>query len=112
MFSRLPAFRAFFFIVTASECGGNTSLHTLTESTQPPVLIAVGDHDFVRLDHVLETFQLIPNAELAVIPDAGHFVLNAEQQKVLPAIEAFLDAPMTKVPFATTKTGYHPGETR
>jgi pimeloyl-ACP methyl ester carboxylesterase len=56
-------------------------------SLKAPVLIAVGDHDFVRLDHVLETFQLIPNAELAVIPDAGHFVLNAEQQKVLPAIE-------------------------
>ena len=42
-------------------------------SIKAPVLIAVGDHDFVRLEHAVETFKLIPNAELAVIPDAGHF---------------------------------------
>jgi pimeloyl-ACP methyl ester carboxylesterase len=77
-----------------------------------PVLIAVGDHDFVRIEHAVETFQTIPNAELAVIPDAGHFVLNAEQHKLLPVIEAFLDRPITKKPFATTKTGYRPGFTR
>jgi pimeloyl-ACP methyl ester carboxylesterase len=81
-------------------------------SIQAPFLIAVGDHDFVRLDHAVETFRTIPNAELAVIPDAGHFVLNAQPEKVMPAIEAFLDAPAVKIPFATTQTGYHPGETR
>ena len=77
-----------------------------------PVLIAVGDHDFVRLEHALETFQRIPNAELAVIPDAGHFVLNAAPAKVLPAVEEFLDGPAVRLPFATTMTGYHPGATR
>ncbi len=81
-------------------------------SLQMPVLIAVGDHDWVRLDHVLETFSLIPDAELAVIPDAGHFALHTDQTKLLPAVEAFLDAPRPKVPFATTETGYHPGATR
>jgi pimeloyl-ACP methyl ester carboxylesterase len=81
-------------------------------SLKVPVLIAVGDHDWVRLDHALETFQLIPNAEFAVIPNAGHFVLSAEQQKILPAIETFLDEPMNRLPFATTKISYHPGITR
>jgi pimeloyl-ACP methyl ester carboxylesterase len=81
-------------------------------SIKAPFLIALGDHDFVRLDHAIETFQLIPRAQLAVIPDAGHFVLNSEQQRVMPAIEAFLDGPMARVPFATTETGYHPGVTR
>jgi pimeloyl-ACP methyl ester carboxylesterase len=77
-----------------------------------PVLIAVGDHDWVRLEHVLETFALIPHAELAVIPDAGHFVLLAEPEKLLGVIETFLDAPTAKIPFATTETGYHAGLTR
>ena len=81
-------------------------------SINVPFLIALGDNDFVRLDHAIETFQLIPRAQLAVIPDAGHFVLNSEQQRVMPAIEAFLDGPMSRVPFATTETGYHPGVTR
>ncbi|HEY5328026.1 MAG TPA: alpha/beta hydrolase [Mucilaginibacter sp.] len=81
-------------------------------SLKAPVLIAVGDHDFVRLEHMVQTFQLIPNAELAVIPDAGHFVLNAEQYKAMPPIEAFLDKSLTELPFATTESGYHPEETR
>jgi pimeloyl-ACP methyl ester carboxylesterase len=76
------------------------------------VLIAVGDHDFVRLDHALETFKLIPNAELAVIPDAGHFALFSEQNRVIPVVENFLEKPLTNIPIATAETGYHPGETR
>ena len=81
-------------------------------SIKAPVLIAVGDHDFVRLEHALETFKFIPNAELAVIPDAGHFVLFSEQEKVIPVVENFLEKPEKKVPIATAETGYHPGETR
>jgi pimeloyl-ACP methyl ester carboxylesterase len=77
-----------------------------------PVLIAAGDHDWVRLEHALDTFGLIPNAELAVIPDAGHFVLIAQPEKLLPVIEAFLEAPTTRLPFATPETGYHAGLTR
>jgi pimeloyl-ACP methyl ester carboxylesterase len=81
-------------------------------SIKAPVLIAVGDNDFVRLEHAVETFKLIPNAELAVIPDAGHFVLFSEQEKVIPVVENFLEKPEKKVPIATAETGYHPGETR
>lgn len=81
-------------------------------SIKAPVLIALGDHDFVRLEHAIETFNLIPNAELAVIPDAGHFALFSEQQRVIPVVEYFLEKRGTKIPFATAETGYHPGETR
>ena len=88
--------------------------HDELESLQVPVLIAAGDHDLLgpSLDHHLEMFRVIPNAQLAVIPDAGHFVLNDDPEKVLPIIATFLDQPISTVPFATTKTGYHPGETR
>jgi pimeloyl-ACP methyl ester carboxylesterase len=81
-------------------------------SIKMPFLIALGDHDFVRLDHALEIFGIIPNAEFAVIPDAGHFVLNDDQERVIPQIEHFLEEPTNKVPYATTETGYHPGKTR
>jgi pimeloyl-ACP methyl ester carboxylesterase len=81
-------------------------------SIKAPILIALGDHDFVRLEHALETFRLIPNAELAVIPDAGHFALFSEQKRVVPVVESFLKRGEKKIPFATAETGYHPGETR
>jgi pimeloyl-ACP methyl ester carboxylesterase len=79
--------------------------------SKAPVLIALGDHDFVRLEHAIETFKLIPNAELAVIPDAGHFGLFSEHKRVIPVVKNFLEKPEKKIPFATAETGYHPGET-
>jgi hypothetical protein len=57
-------------------------------------------------------FRLIPNAQLAVIPNASHFVLNVDPEKLLPIVAAFLDEPISTVPFATPETGYHPGVTR
>jgi pimeloyl-ACP methyl ester carboxylesterase len=96
--------------VTSNQWGGFSNEELA--SIKAPVLIAIGDHDFVRLDHALETFKLIPNAELAVIPDAGHFALFWEQERVIPVVEHFLQKPEKKIPFATAGTGYHPGETR
>jgi hypothetical protein len=55
---------------------------------------------------------LIPNAELAVIPDAGHFALFSEQERVIPVIRNFLEKPEKKIPIATAEMGYHPDETR
>jgi len=81
-------------------------------SIKAPILIVLGDHDFVRLEHAVETFKLIPNAELAVIPDASHFVLFSEQERVIPVVKHFLEKPEKRIPLATAGTGYHPGETR
>jgi pimeloyl-ACP methyl ester carboxylesterase len=81
-------------------------------SIRAPALIALGDHDFVRVEHAVEAFKLIPNAELAVIPDAGHFALSSEQARVIPVVEHFLNKPRTRPPIANSELGYHPGETR
>jgi pimeloyl-ACP methyl ester carboxylesterase len=81
-------------------------------SITAPVLIALGDRDFVCLEHAVDTLRLIPNAELAVIPDAGHFVLTSEQERVIPIIKHFLVKPEKRIPVATAGMGYHPGETR
>jgi pimeloyl-ACP methyl ester carboxylesterase len=81
-------------------------------SIKAPILIIVGDHDFVRIEHAVETFKVIPNAELAVIPSASHFVLYSEQERVIPVVKHFLEMPENSIPLATAGTGYHPGETR
>jgi pimeloyl-ACP methyl ester carboxylesterase len=81
-------------------------------SIAAPVLIILGDRDFVRVEHAIETMKLIPRAELAVVPDAGHFALYSEHEKVVPIIQHFLEKPETRIPVATAGMGYHPGETR
>jgi len=81
-------------------------------SIKASFLIALGDHDFVRIEHTVETLKLIPNAELAVIPDAGHFALFSEQERVIPVVKNFLEKPEKKIPIATAEMGYHPDETR
>jgi pimeloyl-ACP methyl ester carboxylesterase len=88
--------------------------HDELKSIKAPVLIAAGDHDLLGtpVEHHLEMFRLIPNAQLAVIPDAGHFVLYEDPEKLLPIVANFLDQPTSPVAFATTTSGYHPGETR
>src|SRR5262249_26656283 len=88
--------------------------HGELRSIKAPVLIAAGDHDVLvpPVEHHLEVSRLIPAAQLAVIPDAGHFVLYDDPEKLLPLVANFLDQPASRVPFATTISGYHPGETR
>ncbi len=81
-------------------------------SIKAPVLILLGDCDFVRLEHAVETVKLIPNAELAVIPSASHFALFSEKERVIPIVKHFLEKPDKGIPLGTAETGYHPGETR
>jgi pimeloyl-ACP methyl ester carboxylesterase len=81
-------------------------------SIRAPMLIIQGDHDFVRLEHSVEIMRLIPHAELAVIPNASHFALSSEQDRVLPIIRHFLEKTDAQLPLASAELGYHPGETR
>lgn len=81
-------------------------------SIKAPILVIVGDYDFVRVEHAVETVNLIPNAELAVIPDASHFALSSEQDRVIPIIKHFLEKPAVRLPIATAEIGYYPGRTR
>lgn len=81
-------------------------------SIQMPVCLIVGDHDFVRLEHAVDTFRRIPGAELAVIPDAGHFTLFSEPERVIPLIRHFFEKSPARLPLATAAAGYHPGSTR
>jgi pimeloyl-ACP methyl ester carboxylesterase len=81
------------------------------KAIKAPVLIACGDHDLIPVERCAEWSRVIPNAQLAVIPDASHFVLFSEPEKLLPTVAAFLDGPTPKVPIGT-HNGYYPGVTR
>jgi pimeloyl-ACP methyl ester carboxylesterase len=41
-------------------------------SIRCPVLLAIGDNDFTRIEHAAEMYRLIPGAKLAVLPDTTH----------------------------------------
>lgn len=81
-------------------------------SVKNRVLVALGDNDFIRPEHALHACALIPNAELAVIPDATHFLLFDRPWKLEPILVEFFSAPAERLPFGTIATGYQPGRTR
>jgi pimeloyl-ACP methyl ester carboxylesterase len=64
------------------------------------------------LEHALYAYATIPNAELAVVPDATHFVLYDRPWKLEPIVAEFFSAPEQRLPFGTIATGYQPGKTR
>jgi pimeloyl-ACP methyl ester carboxylesterase len=76
-----------------------------------PVLIASGDHDLIPVERSVEWSQSIPNAQLAILPDASHFVLFSEPERLMPTVGAFFDAPTGKLPLGMAN-GYYPGKTR
>ena len=81
------------------------------KAIKAPVLIMCGDHDLIPVERFAEWSRMIPNSQLGVTPDASHFVLFSEPEKLLPTIAAFLDAPASKVPLGVAN-GYYPGVTR
>ena len=67
--------------------------HTLKElgSIRAQTLVLSGENDeFIRLDHVRELYQAIPNAHLKVIPDTGHFLPLESPKLVTEEIIDFL----------------------
>jgi len=82
------------------------------KAIKAPVLIVCGDHDLIPVEPCAQWSRMMPNAQLAVIPDSSHFVLFSEPDKLLPTVATFLDAPAPRVPLGTATTGYYPGVTR
>ena len=53
-----------------------------------PTLIAIGDRDFVRIDHAAETARMIAGAHLAVLPNTTHDGTLRRGAWLVPMIEA------------------------
>ena len=61
-------------------------------SLQVPTMLIFGDRDFSPLPDVVELFELLPNAQLAVLPGTTHVGLTRRPGEVLALITPFLDA--------------------
>ncbi|WP_244409584.1 alpha/beta fold hydrolase [Streptomyces albofaciens] len=73
---------------------------------EAPVLLLVGDTDFVRLEHAVEMHGLIPGSQLGVLPGTTHRDLPRRADLVVPMVKAFLTAarPMTSTTPPTPAT--------
>lgn len=59
-----------------------------------PTLIMAGDRDYYnRLDHLIDIYHLLPNAQLSFIPGCGHVVLDCKPDLVISIATSFLDQP-------------------
>jgi pimeloyl-ACP methyl ester carboxylesterase len=56
-----------------------------------PTLILVGDRDFISVERAAEMLELIPSAQLAVLPDATHVGMTRRPDQMLTMIAPFLD---------------------
>jgi pimeloyl-ACP methyl ester carboxylesterase len=61
-------------------------------SLRAPTLLIFGDRDFSPLPDVVEMFELLPNAQLAVLPGTTHVSLTRRPGPLLALITPFLDA--------------------
>ena len=58
---------------------------------QAKVLIMAGDGDMIKLEHILEIYQNIPNAQLFIMPGATHFMLREEYSLFNQIVGRYLD---------------------
>ena len=62
-------------------------------SLQVPTMLMFGDRDFSPLPDVVELFELLPTARLAVLPATTHVGVTRRSGEVLALITPFLDEP-------------------
>jgi pimeloyl-ACP methyl ester carboxylesterase len=62
-------------------------------SLRMPTLLIFGDLDFTPLRDVVDMFELLPNAQLAVLPGTTHVGVTRRSAQVLALMTPFLDAP-------------------
>ncbi len=58
-----------------------------------PALVVVGDADVIRPEHAVETFRLLPHAQLAILPATDHMKMPERTDWLVPMVLEFLDAP-------------------
>ncbi|MDH6131472.1 CHAD domain-containing protein [Kitasatospora sp. MAA4] len=83
--------------------------HTADElrALRAPTLLLVGDHDFVRFPHTAEMLDLIPDAQLAVLPGTVHTDVPRRPEQLLALVLPFLDpAPAPEGSLGAVLTDY------
>ncbi|MGR3323322.1 MAG: alpha/beta fold hydrolase [Pseudooceanicola sp.] len=62
------------------------------EGIDAPVLLAIGDRDFILPEHAAEMAETIPNARLAILPDTTHTTIMKRPDLLAPMIRDLMDA--------------------
>lgn len=68
------------------------SLALLSKIDQPVLLIS-GDRDAINLEHTLQIFHALPNAELCVLPGTDHGTFSGRSEWLNPIMDEFLKRP-------------------
>jgi pimeloyl-ACP methyl ester carboxylesterase len=58
---------------------------------QAPVLLVLGDRDFTTVEHGALMQHLIPDSQLAVLPDTPHMQVTRRADLLVPMLARFLD---------------------
>jgi pimeloyl-ACP methyl ester carboxylesterase len=66
------------------------------EAIQVPTLILASDHDLIRDEHTLAIYHHIPNAQLAIFPDATHLIPYDDPARFNATVEHFFVTPYVK----------------
>lgn len=69
---------------------------TRLEQITAPTLVLAGDHDVIRTEHIVEIFNHLPNAQLAIFPNSTHMVPFDDPALFNTTIERFLSTPFVK----------------
>jgi len=56
-----------------------------------PVLVISGDRDAITLEHTLEIFHALPDAQLCVLPGTDHATFSGRSEWLNPIVSTFLD---------------------
>lgn len=66
------------------------------EAIKAPTLIMCADNDLIRLEHTVDMFNHIPNAQLAVFPGAVHSISYDDPALFNSTVERFFNTPFVK----------------
>lgn len=61
-----------------------------------PTLVLASDNDLIRLEHILTIYKSLPNAELAIFPNATHLIPYDDPATFNAAVDRFLATPFKK----------------
>ena len=62
-----------------------------------PTLILASDHDMIDDHHTVDIFQHIPNAQLAIFPDATHAIPYDDPARFNAVVDRFLRKPFVRI---------------
>ncbi len=69
---------------------------TMLGQITAPTLVLAGDHDLVRTEHIVEIFNHLPNAQLAILPNSTHMLPFDDPELFNATVERFLSTPFVK----------------